>query len=62
MPDKPTPDELLEWLLEAEEMDEPTFANIWGVSDEDLFRNALRVFDEQQARGERIFWAGGCTS
>ena len=36
-------------------MDEPAFANIWGVSDEDLFRNALRVFDEQQARGERIF-------
>jgi hypothetical protein len=26
MPDKPTPAELLEWLLEAEEMDEPTFA------------------------------------
>ena len=31
------------------------FANIWGVSDEDLFRNALKVFDEQHARGERIF-------
>jgi len=26
MPDKPTPEQLLEWLLEAEEMDGPTFA------------------------------------
>lgn len=26
MPDKPTEAELLEWLLEAEEMDEPSFA------------------------------------
>jgi hypothetical protein len=30
MPDKPTPEQLLEWLLEAEEMDEPTFAE-WLV-------------------------------
>jgi len=36
-------------------MDEPDFSNIWGVSDEDLFRNALRVFDQQHVRGERIF-------
>lgn len=36
-------------------MDEAKFANIWGVSDEDLFRNALREFDRQHARGERIF-------
>jgi hypothetical protein len=32
-------------------MDSPHFANIWGVSDEDLFRNAARVFDEQDGCG-----------
>ncbi len=42
-------------VIDRLDMDEPTFANIWGVSDEDLFRNAVRVFDEQHDRGERIF-------
>lgn len=42
-------------VIDRTDMDTPKFANIWGVSDEDLFRNALRVFDEQAARGERIF-------
>ena len=42
-------------VLDRSAMDKPNFSNIWGVSDEDLFRNALRVFDEQHARGERIF-------
>ena len=42
-------------VIDRSHMDEPTFGNIWGVSDEDLFRNALRVFDGQHARGERIF-------
>ena len=42
-------------VIDRSAMDKPNFSNIWGASDEDLFRNALRVFDEQHARGERIF-------
>jgi phosphoglycerol transferase MdoB-like AlkP superfamily enzyme len=42
-------------VLDRTDFDTARFANIWGVSDEDLFRNALRIFDEQVARGERIF-------
>jgi len=42
-------------VIDRSQMDEPAFSNVWGVSDEDLFRNALRVFDRQHARGERIF-------
>lgn len=42
-------------VIDRTDMDRPRFSNIWGVSDEDLFRNALRVFDEQHAKGERIF-------
>jgi phosphoglycerol transferase MdoB-like AlkP superfamily enzyme len=42
-------------VIDRTDMDNPGFSNIWGVSDEDLFRNALRVFDEQHAHGERIF-------
>lgn len=42
-------------VVDRTDMDDAHFANIWGVSDEDLFRNAVRVFDDQHARGERIF-------
>lgn len=42
-------------VIDRTDMDEPHFENIWGVSDEDLFRNAVRVFDEQHGRGEKIF-------
>lgn len=42
-------------VIDRTDMDAPRFANIWGVSDEDLFRNTLRVLDDQQARGEKIF-------
>lgn len=42
-------------VVDRTDMDEPHFANIWGVSDEDLFRNAVRVFDEQHGRGEKIY-------
>jgi len=42
-------------VIDRTEMDQPRFANIWGVSDEDLFGHAMKVFDEQHARGERIF-------
>lgn len=34
----------------------PGFANIWGVADEDLFKHALRHFDER-ARAGRPFFA-----
>lgn len=33
----------------------PAFSNIWGVSDEDLYRHAIEVFDRQHANGEHIF-------
>lgn len=42
-------------VIDRAAMDQPNFSNIWGVSDEDLFSNALKVFDAQHARGERIF-------
>ncbi|MBI3529462.1 MAG: LTA synthase family protein [Betaproteobacteria bacterium] len=42
-------------VVDRTDMDEPHFANIWGVSDEDLFRNAVRVFDDQHGRGEKIY-------
>lgn len=42
-------------VIDRTDMDQANFANIWGVSDEDLFRNAVRVFDEQHRRGEKIF-------
>lgn len=42
-------------VIDRTDLDTPKFANIWGVSDEDLFRNAVRVFDDQHARGEKIF-------
>jgi phosphoglycerol transferase MdoB-like AlkP superfamily enzyme len=42
-------------VVDRTDMNQPEFSNIWGVSDKDLFRNALRVFDEQVARGERVF-------
>jgi len=42
-------------VIDRTDFDTPKFSNIWGVSDEDLFRNALAEYDRQQARGERIF-------
>jgi phosphoglycerol transferase MdoB-like AlkP superfamily enzyme len=42
-------------VIDRTDLDKPQFANIWGVSDEDLFRNAVRVFDDQHGRGEKIF-------
>lgn len=42
-------------VVDRTDMDQPRFSNIWGVSDEDLFRNALRIYDDQVRRGERIF-------
>ena len=42
-------------VIDRTDMDKAKFANIWGVSDEDLFGNAVRVFDDQHTRGEKIF-------
>jgi phosphoglycerol transferase MdoB-like AlkP superfamily enzyme len=42
-------------VIDRTDMDPPRFSNIWGVSDEDLLRNALRIYDQQVARGEHIF-------
>jgi phosphoglycerol transferase MdoB-like AlkP superfamily enzyme len=42
-------------VIDRTDMPKANFANIWGVSDEDLFRNAFHVFDEQHRKGERIF-------
>jgi phosphoglycerol transferase MdoB-like AlkP superfamily enzyme len=42
-------------VVDRTDMDEPTFSNIWGVSDEDAYRNAFRVYDEQHAHSEKIF-------
>ena len=42
-------------VLDASNIDKPSFTNIWGVSDGDLFSHALHVFDTQHERGERIF-------
>ena len=42
-------------VVDRTDMNSPHFANIWGVSDEDLFQNAVRVFDEQHGRGESIY-------
>jgi phosphoglycerol transferase MdoB-like AlkP superfamily enzyme len=42
-------------VIDRTDMDDARFANIWGVSDEDLFRNAVHVFDQQHAGGEKIF-------
>ncbi|MDP1535685.1 MAG: sulfatase-like hydrolase/transferase [Burkholderiales bacterium] len=42
-------------VIDRTDFDTPKFSNIWGVSDEDLFRNALAEYDRQYAGGERIF-------
>ncbi len=42
-------------VIDRTDMDKPRFSNIWGVSDEDLFHHAFKVFDQQHAKGERIF-------
>jgi phosphoglycerol transferase MdoB-like AlkP superfamily enzyme len=42
-------------VVDRLDIEQPKFANIWGVSDEDLFHQAIKVFDRQYARGEKIF-------
>src|SRR4051812_30112802 len=42
-------------VFDRTDMESAQFANIWGISDEDLFRNAVSIFDQQHGRGEKIF-------
>ncbi len=42
-------------VIDRADIQDPKFTNIWGVSDEDLFQQALQVFDQQHAAGGRIF-------
>ncbi|MFL6581399.1 MAG: LTA synthase family protein, partial [Burkholderiales bacterium] len=42
-------------VFDRTDMESAQFANIWGISDEDLFRNAISIFDQQHGRGEKIF-------
>jgi phosphoglycerol transferase MdoB-like AlkP superfamily enzyme len=42
-------------VIDRTDMPKPKFATIWGIADEELFDNALAEFDQQVARGERVF-------
>lgn len=42
-------------IIDRRHFDNPQFSNIWGVSDEDLFANALAHFDERAASGDPFF-------
>ena len=42
-------------ISDRSEMAEPKFANIWGVSDEDLFNHALGYFDNLHRSGRPFF-------
>jgi phosphoglycerol transferase MdoB-like AlkP superfamily enzyme len=42
-------------LSDRTDIPEPAFANIWGVSDEDLFRHALDYFDGVHQSGQPFF-------
>ena len=42
-------------VIDRTDMPKPRFSNIWGVSDEDLFEHAFKVFDAQHAGNQRFF-------
>jgi len=42
-------------VSDRSEIRDPQFANIWGVSDEDLFRHAIRYFDAEARSGQPFF-------
>jgi phosphoglycerol transferase MdoB-like AlkP superfamily enzyme len=42
-------------ISDRSEIPQPTFANIWGVSDEDLFNHAQKYFDTAAANGKPFF-------
>lgn len=41
--------------IDRTDMPKAHFSNIWGIADDELMDNALRQFDAQIARGERVF-------
>lgn len=42
-------------VVDRADIPDPAFSNIWGVSDEDLYRHALDVFDRKHRDGEKFF-------
>lgn len=42
-------------ISDCDSISQPKFANIWGVSDEDLFNHAIDYFDNQAAREKPFF-------
>ena len=42
-------------VVDRADIPNPAFANIWGVSDEDLYRHAINVLDRKHGNGERFF-------
>jgi phosphoglycerol transferase MdoB-like AlkP superfamily enzyme len=42
-------------LSDRQDIADPSFANIWGVADEDLFRHAIEYFDRRAQEGAPFF-------
>src|SRR3546814_4691011 len=42
-------------ISDRRDIERPRFANIWGVSDQDLFQHALGYFDERAREGRPFF-------
>ena len=42
-------------IVDRRDIDNPRFANIWGVSDQDLFARAMEQFDQEHASGKPFF-------
>jgi len=42
-------------FIEQSDFKSPVFTNAWGVSDEDLFRRAIKEFDQMNAKGQPFF-------
>lgn len=42
-------------VVDRRQIEDPRFANIWGVSDEDLFDTALETFDREAMSGKPFF-------
>jgi len=42
-------------VIDRAHIPNPAFSNIWGVSDEDLYRHAIGIFDRKHRDGEHFF-------
>lgn len=42
-------------ISDRTDIESPRYANIWGVSDEDLFSHAIQYFDQRAAAGQPFF-------